>query len=425
MNTITATYSPEDNKLRFYSVSWLDSELNDLAYKHGFRRAPKQGLWVAPKWTPEREDFLLTLVDEIDDEDRTLAERAEYRAERFSGYNERREADGDRAYQISNEIGQRFEFGQPILVGGHSEKGAGRDAERVETHMRNAIKNWQTAEYWQKRAERVKRHASRKHRPDVSYRRIKTLSAELRGHQRTVDTARKNVALWQRESLTVEKAIALINFGCVPYGISIKVENDPSEYTLWSALAFKLISLENAVQLVIEKSSLCIPTEERWIAHLTHRITYEKAMIEENGGLASASHNYEIGGKVKTWRGWSFIKKINKVDGVVNSLSTAGRGRGSIPIDEVTDYEAPKPGIAEKIKEVCRLPPLCNYPGEGFEHITKEKWQAHKMSDVPQTIVVKAYGTHAEHRTRATYGGSFRTTCVYLVDSKRIDPPAL
>jgi hypothetical protein len=390
----------------------------------GFRRAPKQDLYVAPKWTPEREDFLLTLVVEIDDEDSTLEERAEQRSERFSGYNERRTADGDRSYQISNEIGKRFEFGQPIIVGHHSERRARKDAERVEAHMRNAIKNWQTAEYWQARAERVKRHASRKHRPDVSYRRIKTLTAALRGHQRTLETAYKNIALWKRESLTIEQAIGLANYGRLPYGIKIKVENDPGEYTMFSALTYNLISLESAVQLVIEKTASYIPTEERWIAHYTNRINYEKAMIEQNGGLAGAQHSYEIGGRIKTWRGWNYIQKINKVDGVVTSLSAVGRGRGSIPIDEVTEYEAPRPGAAEKIKEATRLPPLCNYPGKDFEHMTAEKWKARRMSDVRQTLVHKANETYSEHRTRSTYGGSFRTVPVFLVDSKRIDPPA-
>ena len=34
-------------------------------------------------WTPEREDLLLELCGEIEDEDTTLIERAEARAERF------------------------------------------------------------------------------------------------------------------------------------------------------------------------------------------------------------------------------------------------------------------------------------------------------------------------------------------------------
>ena len=65
MNSYTATYSPDDNKLRLYCVHRLDAETYAQAKALGFRWAPKQELFVAPMWTPQREDFLLTLVDEI------------------------------------------------------------------------------------------------------------------------------------------------------------------------------------------------------------------------------------------------------------------------------------------------------------------------------------------------------------------------
>ena len=80
-----ATYSPDDNKLRLYAVSRLDPETYKKVHDAGFRWAPKQALFVAPAWTPGREDVLLSLAGEIVDEDSTLAERQEARAERFPG----------------------------------------------------------------------------------------------------------------------------------------------------------------------------------------------------------------------------------------------------------------------------------------------------------------------------------------------------
>lgn len=80
-----ATYSPDDNKLRLYAVSRLDPETYKKVHDAGFRWAPKQALFVAPAWTPGREDVLLSLAGEIEDEDSTLAERQEARAERFTG----------------------------------------------------------------------------------------------------------------------------------------------------------------------------------------------------------------------------------------------------------------------------------------------------------------------------------------------------
>ena len=60
----TATYSPEDNKLRLYTNT--DERLPESLYSHvrshGFIWAPRQELFVTPAWTPEREDFLISSI---------------------------------------------------------------------------------------------------------------------------------------------------------------------------------------------------------------------------------------------------------------------------------------------------------------------------------------------------------------------------
>ena len=50
--TYTATYSPEDNKLRLYSSTRLDRELYARVRGAGFIYAPKQELFVAPSGHP-------------------------------------------------------------------------------------------------------------------------------------------------------------------------------------------------------------------------------------------------------------------------------------------------------------------------------------------------------------------------------------
>lgn len=151
--TYTATYSPEDNKLRLYASSRLDKETYERVKAAGFRWAPRQELFVAPMWTPSREDLLLELAGEIGDEDKTLVERQEERAERFTEYN--------------------IPLGQPILVGHHSERHARKDAERIENGMRRAVKMWDTAQYWKDRAAGAIQLAKYKERPDVRARRQK------------------------------------------------------------------------------------------------------------------------------------------------------------------------------------------------------------------------------------------------------------
>lgn len=86
----TATYSPEDNKLRLYASTRLDSEIYAQVKAAGFSWAPRQQLFVAPMWTPQREDVLIKLCGEIGDEDKSLVQRAEERAERFDSFSENR-----------------------------------------------------------------------------------------------------------------------------------------------------------------------------------------------------------------------------------------------------------------------------------------------------------------------------------------------
>jgi hypothetical protein len=54
MTSFTATYSPDDNKLRLYASARLDAETYARIKAAGFRWAPVQSLFIAPMWTPER-----------------------------------------------------------------------------------------------------------------------------------------------------------------------------------------------------------------------------------------------------------------------------------------------------------------------------------------------------------------------------------
>jgi Domain of unknown function (DUF3560) len=208
----TATYSPEDNKLRLYSSSRLDAETYARVKEAGFSYAPKQDLFYAPMWTPHREDLLLEICGEIDDEDRTLVERAEERSERFNEYSDKRAEDADRAHNAVSAIADGIPFGQPILVGHHSERRDRKDAERIESGMRKAIKMWDTSKYWTDRAAGAVRHAKYKERPDVRARRIKTLEADKRMQERTIVESQKFLKAWSREGLTEAQARTIANF---------------------------------------------------------------------------------------------------------------------------------------------------------------------------------------------------------------------
>ncbi len=286
----TATYSPDDNKLRLYAGSRLDSELYQRVKSAGFQWAPKQDLFYAT-WNPVAEDLLLELASEIEDEDKSLTVRAEERSERFEGYQDRRAEDADRARTAVSAIADNIPFGQPILIGHHSERRARKDAERIKNSMRKAIKLWETSEYWASRAAGALRHAKYKELPAVRARRIKTIEAEFRKWQREQAEAEKWLSAWTRDGLTIEGARTIANY------CNLIVEKHTETSSYWHAYdvlrpeedrykACPAYTVEQVQDKARERYPKYIAKTQRWIDHLNHRLDYEKALLNEQGASA-------------------------------------------------------------------------------------------------------------------------------------------
>lgn len=310
-----ATYSPEDNKLRLYAESRLDRETYDRVRAAGFIWAPKQELFVAPSWAPSREDLLLELCGEIGDEDTTLVERAEQRAERFEDYSESRkeeaDANAERARKLAYQIG-----GQPILIGHHSEKHARADQKRIDNWSHNAVVNWKTAEYWKERAQGAVRLAK-----------YKGLEADLRKQERSLEHQKKRIAVWS-VPMTLEKAQHVAGY------------TNTTSMEVYLQLSDAKITAEEAAQQTIEQATKYVAHCERWIAHLNNRLEYERAMLAEAGAIETDRNKPEVGGACRCWvsrGGWSIIQKVNKIS--VTVLDNWGNGGAdftrTVPFDHL------------------------------------------------------------------------------------------
>lgn len=282
-----ATYSPEDNKLRLYPGYRLDANEYAAIKGAGFIWAPKQELFVAPAWTPSREDFLLNWCDDIGDEDTSLVDRAEQRAERFEQYSERRAQDADCARQAVANIADNIPTGQPILVGHHSERHARKDAKRIENGMRKAVKLWRQSEYWTRRASGALRHAKYKEQPGVRARRIKTLEADKRKHERNKSHAGKTIEIWTK--LSDNDCTIIKRKDGTPttfYDRAVYIAGNTSfsgSYGIYSDLTANRITPEQAQERCITESRAIVEHSVRFIEHLDNRLAYEKAMLEEQG----------------------------------------------------------------------------------------------------------------------------------------------
>lgn len=352
--TYTATYSPEDNKLRLYASSRLDKETYERVRAAGFIWAPKQELFVAPMWTPERENLLLELASEIGDEDKSLVQRSEERAERFEDYSDNRTQDAERAHKAVHAIADNIPFGQPILVGHHSEKHARKDAERIENGMRRAVKMWEQAQYWKDRAHGAILAAKYKELPAVRARRIKGLEADKRKFEREEKESLESLARWTKclEITDTEKqtkyASAIANYFCHLH-FKFTLDKYPrTEHTyegdmsLWTALDYGIINGKQAAELAIPFYG---PRKRRarWLTHIENRLQYERAMLAESGGTEADRVKPEVGGACRAWCSWrggfSTIRKVNKVS--VTLLDNWGNGGQdfprTIPFDKLKD----------------------------------------------------------------------------------------
>lgn len=441
----TCTYSPEDNKLRLSPAYRLPPDEYERVKAAGFSWAPKQENFIAPAWTPGREDLALELCGEIGDEDTSLMDRAEDRAERFEEYSEKRADDADRAQQAVSAIADNIPLGQPILVGHHSERRARKDAERIEKGMRKAVNLWKTSQYWAGRAKAAVRHAKYKERPDVRHRRIKTLAADKRKQERNKAEAENIMHLWAQAFEAPEKfkkkdgstpnieelAYHITNyydhtshcFTVAEYPRPEGVSTYEGSQSLWSALKDKIITPAQARAISDPYQQRLIAHANRWIEHLDNRIAYEKAMLDDQGGTVAGKFDIKVGGEVLLDHEWVRVLRVNKnKGGEVVSLTTSSRYVSVRGIEEVKDYRPPAEGDAEKVKAATKLAPLVNYPGEGFLHLTKEEWKR-KPTDYKGTRHIPANEQHGAHRQRYCMAARYQTPAVYITDEKRKDPP--
>lgn len=357
MHELTATYSPEDNKLRLYATSRLDSATYERVTAAGFRWAPKQDLFVAPMWTPAREDLLLELCGAIDEEGSSIEQRAADRAERLAGLSDSCEAKANAAHAASNAIAERFWGGQPILVGHHSEGRMRRDQDRMHGHMSKAINLWERSEYWEQRAKASVAHAARKDSPAVRARRIKGLEAELRKCERTLSEHLAAKAAWEacsaipepseREAAARAASLNRANGFNLPRKEGDRPDFDipPSVYDALHGTHPALYaprSVDEVLSHAAEVFPSWIERAARWVAHYQNRIAYERATLAAQGGTVADRSPLEPGGAIQClWSpgrdGWAYIQKVNKVSvTILHKYNEDGRTfKHNQPLDKI------------------------------------------------------------------------------------------
>lgn len=420
----TATYSPEDNKLRLYAFARLDGDVYARVKSAGFSWAPKQKLFVAPMWTPQRYDLLVELCGEVGDEDSTLADRAEFRAERFEGYKENRVRDAHQAAAKVAELTDGMPLGQPILVGHHSEKKARKHAEKVNREMAFAVDMWSRASYWKVRVAAVRAHADFKADEGVRHRRIKGLEADQRKMLKERDEALYWAEKWADPELPIELAWRMADVD--RSGAYDILRSEGAEHK--APVSPEVMAKARAKAIAVHEHRAQWPT--RWLDHIALRLAYERELMEQGGGqMTDRWAHVQPGGRVtlKRWGAdkWYTIVRVNRKEGRVVSVTVSSRYVPVRGVEEIIDYQEPEEGAAEQMKKATKPAPLCNYRTEGCVEMTAAQWKEEHARGLGHYIErVEANEQHGKHRRRSASGPRWTRVPVFITDAKVVPPPA-
>lgn len=112
------------------------------------------------------------------------AERARGRAQRLQARAERHGAAATERWEAGRRIADRIPFGQPILVGHHSQARAERDAARIGRHLRASAELQEQADRVAAAAAAAAASTGARHNPVTVANRIERLAAQARSDER-------------------------------------------------------------------------------------------------------------------------------------------------------------------------------------------------------------------------------------------------
>lgn len=98
------------------------------------------------------EKHILHLGDTNHKNMKNYEERKQEKIERFKELAAKKRAESSNRFKSAHDLGQMIPFGQPILVGHHSERRHRSDLNKIDNNMRKSIELDGTAEYYERKA---------------------------------------------------------------------------------------------------------------------------------------------------------------------------------------------------------------------------------------------------------------------------------
>lgn len=178
----------------------------EVVKRHGWRWGRSIASWYVPQSrerSPRRDKIETTAaalreagfevevvidatVGDVAEAEARRAERAEGRAERLTARAQREQAAGEARDTAANQISDGIPFGQPILIGHHSQRRAERDRDRLIAHTRAGIEHRRAAEEASISAAIAAAAMDRRNAPVTVANRIQRLAASVRKMERSM-----------------------------------------------------------------------------------------------------------------------------------------------------------------------------------------------------------------------------------------------
>lgn len=147
-------------------------------------------------------------------------QKQEARRERYQALAEKNREESNRRYETSHKLGEMIPFGQPILIGHHSERGHRSLLDKINNNMRKSIELDEKANYYENRANNISNNISSDD-PDA-IEKLKVKLAKLEDYQ--TDMKEKNAEARANKLHQPFERYQLTNNGALVRGVKLRIE---------------------------------------------------------------------------------------------------------------------------------------------------------------------------------------------------------
>ncbi|EBZ2360751.1 hydrolase, partial [Salmonella enterica subsp. enterica serovar Typhimurium] len=117
--------------------------------------------------------------------------------------------------------------------------------------------------------------------------------------------------MWRAQTLDLKMARLISNYDHIYTCFTLEKYPRPPEksqyegqMSLHSALENEIITFEQARDIAAPYHERTIRHQQRWLNHYQNRLAYERAMLDESGGVVTRTQDFEPGGQVQSRGEW-------------------------------------------------------------------------------------------------------------------------